>query len=359
MSVFAKYPPQGLKAPSPKAPPPKAQWRTGQSTPPRSSDAAPRRCWLSPLAFLVAVLALAACDTMDFQGPLPDGAGADGGSYSIDARAPVSFDAGGVGPMMDGAGFGRDAGGARLDAGMPPSGSDGGRPSPRITDGLVAFYRFDDAAEGFRDRSGVAPALDLAPNTADGLSFVGGGLRITASTILSTTAPAAKIADAVIASNGFTVEAWIRPANLDLEGPARIVSMSSSTLTRNFTLGQGSSAGGPPGDRLSLRVRSTATDDNGMPGLDSPGASLTVAPTHVVATRTAAGATTIFVNGAVVAVGTTGGALRDWARDLPLVIANEVTGDRPWLGDVFLVAVYGRSLQESEILQNFAARPVP
>jgi hypothetical protein len=36
-------------------------------------------------------------------------------------------------------------------------------------------------------------------------------------------------------------------------------------------------------------------------------------------------------------------------------LGNEATGDRPWLGELYLVAVFDHALQYDYIVQNFEA----
>ena len=55
-----------------------------------------------------------------------------------------------------------------------------------------------------------------------------------------------------------TLEAWIRPANVSQDGPARIISISSSKTERNVTLGQGLH-GNRPADLYMVRLRTTQT----------------------------------------------------------------------------------------------------
>jgi hypothetical protein len=38
-----------------------------------------------------------------------------------------------------------------------------------------------------------------------------------------------------------------------------------------------------------------------------------------------------------------------------LAIGNELTNNRPWLGEVFLIAIYNRALSATEVQQNFGA----
>jgi VanZ family protein len=43
----------------------------------------------------------------------------------------------------------------------------------------------------------------------------------------------------------------------------------------------------------------------------------------------------------------------NWDPDYPLQLGNEVTLDRPWLGKIFLLAIYDRALSPDEVLANF------
>ena len=46
--------------------------------------------------------------------------------------------------------------------------------------------------------------------------------------------------------------------------------------------------------------------------------------------------------------------LSDWSGDYPLILANENTGDRPWLGQLCGVAIYGRALDPVELARASA-----
>ena len=47
------------------------------------------------------------------------------------------------------------------------------------------------------------------------------------------------------------------------------------------------------------------------------------------------------------------GDFSNWDPSCSLVIGNEVTGDRPWNGKIYYVAIFDRSLTEEEIRQNY------
>ncbi len=71
--------------------------------------------------------------------------------------------------------------------------------------------------------------------------------------------------------------------------------------------------------------------------------------THVAYTRSSEGKTTLYVDGVSVATGAVGGDVSNWDTGLRLALANELTEDRPWLGELHRVAVYARALDAGEI----------
>jgi hypothetical protein len=222
------------------------------------------------------------------------------------------------------------------------------RPS-RVTSSLQVLYTFEEqSGDIVRDLSGTGDPLHLRIADMGAVQWSEAGLEITAPTIITAGDPPARLMDAARASNAVTIEAWVTPANATQEGPARIVSLSASTLARNFTLGQ-------LADRFDVRFRTTGTDDNGQPSLPSaPGAAGAV-PTHVVYTRDAQGGATVYVNGIESAAQQVPGDLFNWDYSFRLSLANEHSGDRPWLGTLHLVAIYDRTLSADEVQQNRAA----
>ncbi|MCA9134487.1 MAG: hypothetical protein KDA45_15060, partial [Planctomycetales bacterium] len=124
----------------------------------------------------------------------------------------------------------------------------------RATRELQALYTFeDDQGDTVRDRSGTGQPLDLKIERADRVAWRDGALAIRTATSIVSTTPATKIVQAVKRSGEISIEAWMTPANSAQSGPARIVSLSSNSSQRNFTLGQET-------DTLDVRLRSTKTD---------------------------------------------------------------------------------------------------
>ena len=232
---------------------------------------------------------------------------------------------------------------------------------PRVTNGLLVLYTFAEAqGTVVNDVSGVS-GLNLTITDPNAASWMPGALTIIVPTsLVYANGPATPLADALMASNEITVEAWIWPANWTQAGPARIVSLSMDTNNRNFTLGQGL-FDNQPSDVFNMRLRTTATDPNGEPSLSTtelvPGPD--VPPTtelmHVLYTRDISGTARFYINGVEAGSAAVGGDFSNWDNTFALTLANEVTGDRPWLGEFHLVAIYNRALTPEEVTQNFDA----
>lgn len=247
-----------------------------------------------------------------------------------------------------------------LGASEVPGGSQG-EPDPlpqqgvRVTDGLIALYEFKEG-QGARvsDSSKSGDALNLTIAAPNKTAWTKTGLLIKQPTLISSEKPAKKIIDACKQSHEITVEAWIVPANTRQDGPARIVGISKSKTLRNVTLAQGL-YGGQPTDLFVSRLRTTQTSNNGLPPVVTPTGSATASLTHLVYTRSASGRAVIYVNGQERGILNVPGKMDNWDATMPLMLANEQSGDRAWLGEYRLVAVYRRAISNREVLQNYAA----
>lgn len=223
----------------------------------------------------------------------------------------------------------------------------------RVTSGLVAQYVFGGlSGNTVPDVSGVAPALDLSIANSAAVTAVPGGLRLNAPVLIASSGAASKVINAITAAGELTVEAWLRPANASQGGPARILTLSDSTAARNLTLEQ-------DGGNYAVRLRTTVTDDNGVPGLTSSGGVAAQQVQHVVFTRGVFGGTVLYINGEAAASGVSGGDLSSWTGSFRLGMGNEFSNNRPWLGELYLAAVYARRLSAPEVQQNYRAGPTP
>lgn len=152
------------------------------------------------------------------------------------------------------------------------------------------------------------------------------GLRFAAPGLARVAAPGAL--DRLATGDGLSIEMWVTPDDVRQGGPARIATLSRDPYRRNVTVGQ-------EGDALVFRLRTTATDPNGLAGqLTVPG-FFTAGRQHHVAIAWDSRGTTVHLDGAERArAAGPSGSLSGWDEDLPLVLGNEPTGDRPWLGAI-------------------------
>jgi Concanavalin A-like lectin/glucanases superfamily len=217
---------------------------------------------------------------------------------------------------------------------------------------LVAKYMFQTGSGSTAyDTSGVTPAADLS--LSGNVSWVGGwGISIGAGgKAQASTSTSQKLAAMIQSSGEYSLEVWAAPANVAQKN-AYIVSYSGSNTTRDATLGQSTM-------QYEGRARSSTTDTNGTPPLITTTASgaAQAALQHVVLTYDPVNGQNIYVNG--VSTGDAdpakGGSLANWDSTFALVLGNETTGQRQWLGVIKFVAIHNRALTAAQIQQNFAA----
>jgi hypothetical protein len=227
----------------------------------------------------------------------------------------------------------------------------------RYENNLIALYEFKTGQGNTAfDTSGVDPAADLSISGMKGTDFdwAGGwGLIFkspTAKAQASTTA-SRKLHQFITATGEYSIEAWVIPGNVTQED-SRIVSYSGGTAARNFTLGQTMY-------NYNSFNRSTTTGANGTPQLSTADDDerLQAALQHVVMTFDPVNGRRIYVNGEFTGDldSSGGGTLGDWDNSFALVLGNEVSNNRPWMGVVRLVAIHSRALTLQQIQQNFEA----
>ena len=154
----------------------------------------------------------------------------------------------------------------------------------------------------------------------------------------------------------FELELSVRTASLDQDGPARIFSLSSDTFNRNFTVGQ-------DGQDLDVRVRTERRDFNGLPPFEVP-AVFTHTDWIDLRVEIAGRKLKVFADGEeVFHEGLHMNPLREWDTRFLLVFGNELTWERPWLGDIrrAVVTVEGVSYDyladESLVMPEWVFQP--
>ena len=220
----------------------------------------------------------------------------------------------------------------------------------RSESNLIALYEFKTGSGNtVFDTSGIEPSLNLT--LSGDYSWVGGwGVQFVAGKAQGSTTASAKLHNLITATGEYSIEAWVAPANVTQDGPARIVSYSGGSTTRNFMLGQTLY-------NYDTFNRSDQTDQAGEPQLSTADDDEDLQATlqHVVMTYDPANGRQIYVNGLNTGDldSVAGGLLNDWDDTFAFALASEVDNDNRWEGTIRLLAVHNRALTAAQIQQNF------
>jgi hypothetical protein len=157
-----------------------------------------------------------------------------------------------------------------------------------------------------------------------------GGIRFAGPGIARTSAPPQWVAAAIRAQE-LEVELQVRPLAREQTGPARIMTLSLNPDRRNLTIGQ-------QGADLILRLRTPASDLNGTVN-DAPVASIPdvfrSGKWSTIGLRIEPGQLELSVNGELAARRSLPAhPFASWNPSFPLALGNELTNDRPWLGEI-------------------------
>lgn len=227
----------------------------------------------------------------------------------------------------------------------------------RYNDHLIAFFDFKEGQGTVaRDSSGVAPALDL---TLEGPTWMSSyGIDIAEGKARAVPATSRKLYDRIAqpdtGTQQYSVEGWVVPENTDQEGPARIITYSNNSNSRNFTLGQVLYT-------YDFRNRNFEPDlsDNGTPSLQTYDADEDLQATlqHVVVTYDQFRGRRVYVNGTWTDDfdEQPPGRLWNWDPGHNFVLGNENSNNRQWIGKIQMVAIYDHALTDAQIQQNFDA----
>lgn len=135
------------------------------------------------------------------------------------------------------------------------------------------------------------------------------------------------------------VELRIKSSSPEQYGPARVFTISQDTLERNLTVGQ-------DGADLVVRLRTPSTGPNGVPPYTIPDVFRTP-EWQTVTVSVRGGALAIALNEEDVLVQQLPEApMTSWDPQYRVALGNELTGDRPWVGEIRRATVW---VEEQEI----------
>jgi len=221
----------------------------------------------------------------------------------------------------------------------------------RFEDNIIAKWEFGEGSGTTAvDTSGVSPEIFL--NLTGEYEWLGiGGIRFEGGKAQATTEDSLKIFDQLTGVGEYSIEAWITPFNV-VQEDASIVSYSGGSSIRNFMLSQSLY-------NYEAYNRGSATNNSsgGDPALvtDDDDEIAQASLQHVVVTYKANEGRRIYVNGVFTDVDDEqgGGNLNGWNDDFAFVLGNDASGSNPWSGNMRMVAIHNRALNDIQILQNF------
>ena len=237
----------------------------------------------------------------------------------------------------------------------------------RRVEGPIVFYTFETVENDtiIRDVSGVEPIIDLTMSEEVTKLEGRNGVNIkdddnSYQEGLYADGPSPALAEKIMASGAFTVEAWIAPIH-DQLGECRVFSYSENAGSRNVTLLIKL-------ENTEMRTRTAINGNNGfnMAWLTGPVVTQVPPPvTHLLYTFDG-GDENVYLNGELLdSRSVIGGDLSGWDDTHEVIIGTEHGNDairRQFKGDIYMVAVYDKALTSDEVAGNFAAGshpPVP
>ncbi|MGC9344139.1 MAG: LamG-like jellyroll fold domain-containing protein, partial [Bacteroidales bacterium] len=224
----------------------------------------------------------------------------------------------------------------------------------RVSNNLQLLYNFSHG-HGFKitDLSGNDEPVDLYIDRSSRFKWLPGqGLKVLDTSLIASRESPKRLVESLKATNEITIETWIKPSRIKQPGPARIVSLSSDNFNRAVTIGQ---SGNDMDYDYVVRLNTTNTDLNGIPEGITTAKYKLLDFHHVVYTRDKDGNEKVFVNGVETYSAVRAGNFSTWDNNYRFSLANELSGQRPWMGIYYLVAVYNKALNPNEIQQNFEA----
>ena len=224
----------------------------------------------------------------------------------------------------------------------------------RITKNLQVLYNFSEGTGNeVKDISGEGTSQDLRISNSSVTEWLSGqGLKITGNTVITSNGLPTGLIDSLSETNEITLETWISPSNTNYTNRGGIISISGENNELAATIGISSDIGTYDFD---VRLNTTSTDSTGIPECSTSGKFTTNTLQHVSYTRDKLGNEKIYINGTERYAGVRSGNFSSWGRNLKLMLANDMSGNYPWQGAYFLVAIYNRALSNPEIMNNYKA----
>jgi len=252
----------------------------------------------------------------------------------------------------------------------------------RRRSGLQVLYEFCEGSGPIvHDVAGVGLPLNLRVQDPSAVAWrAPGRLATERSTVITVKRPASKLIEACTASDELSIEAWVTPANTTQGAVLPNAPMRILTLIPPPHGGGGAFDLGQHGSRYEIRLRLSNEAGSKMIVRGTPRGTVQTARTHIVFTRDAGGRTQMYLNGqeqpfhwfeeyakwvkqrdknsSGLEPVRNDGTFADWSRNAVLALANSPNRpdhERPWLGELHLIAIYNRFLTPETVARLYNA----
>ena len=219
----------------------------------------------------------------------------------------------------------------------------------RFEDAIIAKWEFREGrGTTVADTSGVQPEMPLTL-TGDYQWLGGWGVRFVNGRAQASANNSEKLYDKIAGAGEYSLEMWVTPYNVTQEN-AWIAAYAGSVNSRNWLINQHQY-------NYVFANRNKQTDATGEPVSTDDDAELAQASQqHVVVTYSTLNGRRIYVNGTSAAIedDTEADLLSNWDPSFAFMLGNSISNTRPWAGNLRMVAIHNRELNQSQINQNFA-----
>ena len=215
----------------------------------------------------------------------------------------------------------------------------------------LLLYRFDEGQGHIvHDRSSILPPADLYfPADRQGIQWLpGGGIALHTLSPLETKTPLTKLL-ALRKTQACTIECWFSPESM----------FAPPEKSACFFTWEPEDAGIPNLGVGNYREYMMFTAGKTNLERDNPQTTFPWGYTslhHLVITWDGS-TTTSYIDGEKIATRKIPWTPEQWKAEYPLLLGNQQAGNRPFPGNVYLLAIYGRCFSPADIHRHYAAGP--
>lgn len=224
----------------------------------------------------------------------------------------------------------------------------------REKNNLQLFYNYSDQAGDFvSELSGSDDKADLKIDPGGNTKWLRGqGLEILGKSILYNKEVGVSLMNAFKTTEEISVENWLKPSQLEQLSPSNILGIVEDSAHQFFIQQHLSDE---DNYEYGFRLSTSNTDHFGNPEISTESKIRTSELQHVLYTRNVQGNEKIYLNGELVKTSSRSGSFSTQTNSTQLELCNLHYRDAPWMGTLFLTAIYNKALDASQANINYMA----